>query len=139
MTSRRRTRAGRFAPPTPAPPTEEIIEIPPVVEPALEAPAPEIAVVAEPFSTSEADLTLSPAPESAPEPGLVAKIAETLFTPEYISALITSVTETLLELVPLANTGYCQNGHMVWSGGPPSEGEFPLTCRFCEVKVERPQ
>ena len=41
-------------------------------------------------------------------------------------------------LPPLADTGQCQNGHIVWSGGPPSEGEFPLTCRFCEVQVPRP-
>ena len=40
---------------------------------------------------------------------------------------------------PLPNTGYCPNGHLIWSGGPPSDGEFPLTCRFCEVLVERPK
>lgn len=41
-------------------------------------------------------------------------------------------------LPKLEDTGQCKNGHIVWSGGPPSEGEFPLTCRLCEVLVPRP-
>ena len=44
------------------------------------------------------------------------------------------------ELPPLGNEGICPGcGRLVWSGGPPTEGEFPLTCRFCESIVERPR
>lgn len=41
-------------------------------------------------------------------------------------------------LPALADEGFCPNGHKVWSGGPPTEGEFPLTCLFCEAQVSRP-
>lgn len=42
-------------------------------------------------------------------------------------------------LPALESTGTCPGcGHLVWSGGPPTEGEFPLTCRWCETVVPRP-
>ena len=120
MTSRRRNpgaRPSRARPPAPQPP-EPVAE-----EPVAEVPAPPVEEpVAERSTPSVEQILVDYSPPSLP--ALVP--AKDYYTPDTV--LIT----------PLANTGYCPNGHMVWSGGPPSEGEFPLTCRYCEVLVPRP-
>lgn len=75
-------------------------------------------------------------PGTPPEPSLkVVPTSDTIPVPAFPPV---PEPPPVSALQPLANTGYCVNGHMVWSGGPPSEGEFPLTCRYCEVLVERP-
>ena len=95
------------------------METPPVAEmPAPEPPVTEPTYIFSP--PPYGFLATVPTTPPAPEP-----VAEVPFTPTQV-------------LTPLSNTGYCPNGHMVWSGGPPSEGEFPLTCRHCEVLVPRP-
>lgn len=44
-----------------------------------------------------------------------------------------------LEFTPLGPEGCCPAcGGVVWSGGPPTEGEFPLHCRGCGAEVPRP-
>ena len=94
------------------PPAESVAEMPaPAEEAEVESPVP---------PQGEGPVAEPPAPESSivPESSLA-------------SAAVSSLT-------PLSNTGYCSNGHMEWSGGPTSEGEFPLTCRHCEELVPRP-